>query len=141
MTKKQLRKQLAELYAKVAKLQQQLTEYHKLQQRCKEVFAMNGKLKNAVLKVNGKAVRAENKARRLRSRLEQATEQIEALAELNTMIRSEVYANIHAADLRTAKAAVQVSDIERVMPGGGKPALVYEDEQERGRKQKRYGVK
>ena len=141
MTKKQLRQQLADAHARIVKLQQKLIEYDKLQEQCKQVFAMNAKLKHAVLKVNGKAVRVENKNGRLKARLEQATDQIAALADLNVMIRSELYANIHAADLRGARAAVQVAELGAVMPNAGKPALVYEDEQEQSRKVKRYGIK
>lgn len=140
MTKKQLRQQLAESQAKVAKLQQLLAEHYRLEKQCKEVFAANDRLKRAVLKVNGKAVRTENKNLRLKARLEQAVEQVAALADLNVMIRSELYANIHSADLRGAKSALGVEEISHMMPNAGKPALVYEDEQEQGRK-KRYGTK
>ncbi len=130
MTKRELRKQISERDAKIAKLHQRLVHHEKLLRKCEEVIRTNERLRKVVEKLRGKR-------RFLKARLEQTTTQLEMVAESNQMLRSELFANIQAADLRAAKSGRSVAQIELEMPGGGRPVVVAEETE----KPKRFGVK
>ena len=143
-TKRELRSRIGKLERSLKaseedtkELRKRLLEYAELEARLNKAAKVNAKLSKLLERV-------WQKRRRDKARIEQMHYQLDAMAESQLWLRSELFANINAAQLRSAKAGVQISDIERVMPGGGKPTngpvLVYEDGQEQGRRGKRFGV-
>ena len=88
--------------------------------------------------------RLKRKHRRVKARHEQTIDQIEALEETILLLRSELRSNIHVTQLRGAVASAKIKEVEQLIPNAGRvgTAMVYEDEQERGRtREKRFGVK
>jgi regulator of replication initiation timing len=131
MTKRELKHRIGKLEKA---LKQTATQAMLLREENKKLAEANAKLKKGVLKT-------DYKNRRLKARLEQTQQQVEAVSELNVMIRSEVWAMYQATQHRGGKAALEMAKIEAVMPGGGHAPLVPEDDPEQSRrKPKRYGL-
>lgn len=127
MTKRKLKDRIAKLEKMLAEKAERLADTEK---RCRKLEELQRKV--------------WQKNRRLKARNEQMHYQVEAMAESQLLIRSELYAYINCTQLKSAKAGLLLGEFGDKMPGAGAPpaALVYEDEQEKNRgREKRFGLK